>query len=330
MIAIPDVHVPMPSTVTRSATSVRGWRQVREVGSAWGMWIVARLAMGLGRRPAQALLRLVVLYYFLFHAAARRRSREFLERVGVAAGWRPVYRHFLRFAECTLDRLFFLRGEVGALEFHQHGHDHLADLAHRGRGAILLGAHLGSFESLRYLGQARDLPLHIVMDVRNAVRVQSLLARLGRPERLRFIDAGASVVHVALEVRAAVQRGELVAILADRVSGPRTVAAPFLGRQAYFPAGPFLVAAALRCPVYLAFGLYFAPRRYELYCEPLAAAIHLPRAGRDVALAEVVAAYAARLEHYCRMAPDNWFNFFDFFSPPLLPPASPTPPSSSP
>ena len=291
------------------------------------MWIVARLAMGLGRRLAQAVLRLVVLYYFLFHPAARRRSRDFLESVGVAAGWRTVYRHLLRFAECTLDRLFFLRGEVGALEFHHHGHEHLADLARSGRGAILLGAHLGSFESLRWLGQVRDLPLNIVADARNAVRIQSLLTRLARPERVRFIDAGGSAVQLALDVRAAVVRGELVAILADRVSGPRTVAAPFLGRQAYFPAGPFLIAASLQCPVYLAFGLYFAPRRYELYCEPLAAAIHLPRAGRDSALAGVVAAYAARLEHYCRLAPDNWFNFFDFFAPP---PAPPAPPSSSP
>jgi predicted LPLAT superfamily acyltransferase len=294
------------------------------------MWIVAWLAMGLGRWSARAVLRLVVLYYFLFHSAARQRSRDFLESVGVASGGRAVYRHFLRFAECTLDRLFFLRGVVGGLEFRAHGHEHLADLANHGRGAILLGAHLGSFESLRWLGQDRNLPLSIVADVRNAVRVQSLLARLARPESLRFIDAGGSVIHLALEVRAAVARGELVAILADRVSGPRTVAAPFLGRQAYFPAGPFLIAAALRCPVYLAFGLYFAPRRYELYCEPLAESIHLPRADRAAALSRVVAAYAARLEHYCRLAPDNWFNFFDFFTPPLPPPAPPGSPSSSP
>ena len=23
--------------------------------------------------------------------------------------------------------------------------------------------------------------------------------------------------------------------------------------------------------------------------------------------------YAERIEHHCRLAPDNWFNFFDFW-----------------
>jgi predicted LPLAT superfamily acyltransferase len=271
---------------------------------------------------------MVALYYLLFHPAVRRRSRDFLTTAGVASGWPAVYRHILSFAECSLDRLLFLRGTTADLEIRHHGHEHLAQLACNKRGAILLGAHLGSFESLRSLGHACDLPLHIVADVRNAARFQKALSRFAPSEKLRFIDAGGSAAELAIEVRAAVLRGELVAILADRVSGPRTVAASFFGRQAYFPAGPFLVAAVLGCPVYLAFGLYFAPRRYELHCEPFADAIHLPRPSRDAALSAVVAAYAARLEHYCRLAPHNWFNFFDFFTPPPEP-APPGRPSSS-
>ena len=317
----------MRFTTTRPEGSVIGWRQVREVGSSWGMGLGVHLAMWLGRRPAHGLLRLLALYYFAFHPAVRRRSRDFLRTVGVASGGRAVYRHLLRFAECSLDRFFFLRGEVGALEFRHHGLEHLAELARNKQGAILLGAHLGSFESLRCLGEKQQLPLHIVADVRNAARFQKALSGLVPAEKLRFIDAGGSPAELAMDVRAAVARGELVAILADRVSGPRTVAAPFLGRQAHFPTGPFRVAAVLGCPVYLAFGLYFAPRRYELHCEPFADAILLPRASREAALSGVVATYAARLEHYCRLAPDNWFNFFDFFTPPS---AVPRPPSSLP
>ena len=75
----------------------------------------------------------------------------------------------------------------------------------------------------------------------------------------------------------------------------------------------FLLAAALKCPVYLVFGLYFEPNRYELFCEPFAERIELPRKGRHEALAQVVQSYAQRLEHYARLAPDNWFNFYDFW-----------------
>ena len=87
----------------------------------------------------------------------------------------------------------------------------------------------------------------------------------------------------------------------------------FCGAEAAFPTGPFLLASALKCPVYLVFGLYFEPNRYELFCEPFADRIELPRAARAEALRAVVQRYAERLEHYARQAPDNWFNFHDFW-----------------
>jgi predicted LPLAT superfamily acyltransferase len=299
-----------------TASDKRSWLEVREVGATWGMVSVVRVATALGRFPARFMLRFIVAYYFAFSARARASSREYLERLGQPATAGAVYRHLLRFAQCALDRLFFLRGQFDRFEFTHVGHEYLEKLAKEKRGAFLLGAHLGSFEALRASGMSYGIPVNVVANFANAKRINEVLSRLGSDSNTRFIDAGGSPAALALAVRDAVERGELVAILADRAGDGRSVEVPFLGGNARFPTGAFVLAATLGCPVYLTFGLHFPPNRYTLHCEPFAEQVRLPRTDRQGSLESYVRKYAERLEHYCRLAPDNWFNFFDFWSKP--------------
>jgi predicted LPLAT superfamily acyltransferase len=294
----------------------KNWLDVREVGATWGMVTVVKVATAFGRWPARLMLRVIVAYYFLLNGRARAASREYLGRMGQEATSGAVYRHLLRFAQCALDRLFFLRGQFERFEFSHFGHEHLEKLAQERRGAFLFGAHLGSFEALRASGMSYGIPVNVVANFRNARRINEVLTRLGNDSNTRFIDAGGSPVSLALSVRQAVGRGELVAILADRATEGRSVEVPFLGQSARFPTGAFLLAATMGCPVYLTFGLHFPPNRYALYCEPFAEELKLPRENRHGSLEGYVRRYAERLEHYCRLAPDNWFNFFDFWSKP--------------
>ncbi len=124
-------------------------------------------------------------------------------------------------------------------------------------------------------------------------------------------------VSFVLAIEDRISRGGIVAIMGDRL-GPsgRRAEVNFLGGRAAFPTGPYLLAAALQCPVYLAFGLYREPDVYELHCESFANRVDLPRDARDEALARHVQAYATRLEELCRRAPYNWFNFYEFWSSP--------------
>jgi predicted LPLAT superfamily acyltransferase len=88
----------------------------------------------------------------------------------------------------------------------------------------------------------------------------------------------------------------------------------FFGRKAALPTGPFLLASTLRCPVLLVFGLYAGGNRYQMFCEPFAERIVLPRKNRERALHDYAQAYATRLEHFARLYPYNWFNLYDFWS----------------
>jgi predicted LPLAT superfamily acyltransferase len=88
---------------------------------------------------------------------------------------------------------------------------------------------------------------------------------------------------------------------------------PLLGEPAPFPVGPWLLAHSLRVPVLLCFGLYEGGNRYRLIFEPFADRIEIPRHDRALALDAVIARFAHRVEHYIRVAPYNWFNFYDFW-----------------
>ena len=87
----------------------------------------------------------------------------------------------------------------------------------------------------------------------------------------------------------------------------------FLGSPAPFPVAPWLIAAALELPVLLCLGIYRGGNHYDLVFEPLAERVTLPRENRQAALDSYIGTYAARLEHYVREAPYNWFNFYDFW-----------------
>ena len=83
-------------------------------------------------------------------------------------------------------------------------------------------------------------------------------------------------------------------MLGDRVGlDERVVEVDFFGAPALLPAGPYWLAATLRCPVFLTFGLYHEPNRYDLYCEPFAERIELARGDRENAARVVGAALRA-------------------------------------
>ena len=305
---------PPTNAATPRATS---WLDVRERGTLLGIQTLALVCRLLGRSFARGIIALVAFHYTLFDVRARRVSRAYLARVHPRVTTRLVFSHLLRFCQVSLDRIFLVMGRTKYFEVTHTGHEHLVKQRESGHGAVLLGAHLGSFEAMRIKAEQYRLPINALGFFRNAQRVNTVLEQLDPQTNARVIAIDTGGVDFVLDVKDRVERGELIGILGDRVaSGARSVTVDFLGGRARFPTGPFLLAATLRCPIYLVFGLHRAPNHYDLYCEPFTELLVLPRKAREQALQEAVQRFAVRLEHYVRLAPDNWFNFFDFWETP--------------
>src|SRR5690349_21506323 len=149
----------------------------------------------------------------------------------------------------------------------------------------------------------------------NARKVQSALAAIAPGMGKDIIALGR--LDSMLKLRERLEAGTLIGVLADRTLGDEPVVrVPFLGAPAAFPTGPMRMAAALRTRVFFMTGLYRGGNRYAIHFEPLAdfAALDgLGREAREALVVEAIARYVGRVEHYCRLAPDNFFNFHRFW-----------------
>ncbi|HET6585797.1 MAG TPA: hypothetical protein VFG69_20215 [Nannocystaceae bacterium] len=291
------------------------WLARPERGSALGIRMLIFTMRLLGRGGVRIVLAVVGFYYALFARAASRASRQYLGKLYPRVTFGMVVRHIRTFGEASFDRMLFAAGRTDAFDIERTGKENLAELARTKRGAILLGAHVGSFEAMRAMARHEDIKINVLVHFENARKITAMLKVIAPEFQARIIEIDPAAPHFVLAVQERIEAGELVAVLGDRIGlGERTAEATFMGARARFPVGPYTLAAVLKCPIYLTFGLYHRPRLYSLYCEPFAEKVELPRRDRDAALGELVQRYADRLEFYVRRAPYCWFNFFDFWA----------------
>jgi predicted LPLAT superfamily acyltransferase len=308
------------------STESHRWSQVAERGSLWGMRFTAWSYRCLGRRACGVLVHAIVAYFFLTDRTGRRASTAYLRRVFATPEGRATLRsrpgrwqsflHYREFALSIVDRIGIWFGHVDDFGYEMIGEEHLDRVAEQGRGAILVGAHLGSFDALRMLAERKKSIVNVLMFTANAERINTLFRELSPDMDARVIRVDPESVESVFAIRACLRRGELVAILGDRIEpGEQNRAAriPLLGDPVELSQAPFLLAALLDCPVLMILAFREQSGRYSVFAEKLADRVRVPRREREKAVAELLARYAARLEFYCQRYPYQWFNFFDYW-----------------
>jgi predicted LPLAT superfamily acyltransferase len=297
------------------------WKQHPERSNMFWLRVMTWLSLRLGRRASRLVLYGIAGYFLAFAPAARRMSRLYLQRVlalpaPAAVAWKQMFRHFLGFASVIHDRVYLINDRFDLFDIQVHNRELIDDLLAQGRGAFLVGAHLGSFEVLRAVGRQRTgLRIAMVMYEENARKINAALSAINPGLQQDIIALGH--VDSMIEVNQRLGQGTVVGMLADRsLGGDEALGVSFLGKPAALPLGPFRMAAIMKCPVLFMTGLYRGGNRYDIHFEPLADFSRIAPGGRSAAIESAVKRYAALMEQYCRSAPYNWFNFFDFWRAP--------------
>ncbi len=292
------------------------WTQQEERGNTLLLRAMTWLSLRMGRRASRVLVHLCTGYYMLFSPQVRAASRAYLSRVlGRRAHWREVYRHLFTFATTIHDRLYLINERFDLFDIRPQGHELVDEALESGRGAFLMGGHLGSFEVVRALGRTRPgLRVVVTMYEENARKINATIAAVNPAAQPEVIPLGQ--IDSMLRVNERLDQNCMVGMLADRTLLEDTASArcmPFLGKPASFPLGPLYMAAMLKRPVIFMTGLYRGGNRYDVRFETLADFTHTPREARAAAIEAALARYVTLLDRHCRTAPYNWFNYFDFW-----------------
>ncbi|HEY4317445.1 MAG TPA: acyltransferase [Herbaspirillum sp.] len=318
------------------------WAQINESSFVGGMKLLFAIYRIFGRWPFRLVLYPVIAWYVLARPAARRASLDFLRQlrqyragsagqagigtagagIGVRADWFGVMRHFASFGESILDKMSVWGGLFDMHSVKQVDRELLAADIAAGRGGLLICTHLGNLELCRVVSrQSAKMKLTVLVHTKHARAFNKMLAQLAPDSALNLMQVTEMSPATAIELRERVAQGEFVVIAGDRIpvsASPRVSFAPFLGRAAPFPVGPYVLASLLQCPVYLMFSRR-TRKGAQLNFERFRDRIVLPRNSRQAVFDTLTAAYAQRLQHYCLRSPLQWFNFYDFW---LMPEAA--------
>jgi predicted LPLAT superfamily acyltransferase len=300
------------------------WSSVAERGALWGLNILASFYRLTGRYGCMAAVFPIALYFHLTGPDQRRRSQEFLRRAFKAKGmnydpgWTGAFKHSFGFARKTVDTFAAWLGGIDPGSVVAIDKIILDRVMASGQGILLIVSHLGNIEISRaLLDDEQRSRIKLLVHTLHSENFARVLQRFRPDAMVDTIQVTETNPGTIITLQEAIEHGSWVAIAGDRtpVQGDERVSrVPFLGHDAPFPQGPYVLAHLLECPVYLMFCIR-QNGGYRLYFEMFAERITLPRRDKHAAIQQWAARYAKRLESFCLIDPFQWYNFFDFWQP---------------
>ena len=284
----------------------------RSKGNKTGYSIFIGILRVGGIWPAYFLLRFVALYYLVFSSSYKHIAAYFREQLGYGK-WqtiRSVYRNYYIFGQTLIDKIVVMSGIKAPYSF-EFDHEHyIEEIMAGGKGGILISAHMGNYELAGYYFNRLPVRVNIVMVDNEQQQIKEYLESVMHDRsKMNIITIKEDMSHV-YEISTALQNNELIALHADRfVAGSKTITGNFLGKDAQFPMGPFVLATAFKVPVSYVFCFKDNAMHYHLSSSKPVEYTGNKKETIPAALADYIKELEAKVKQY----PEQWFNYYNFW-----------------
>lgn len=288
--------------------------QGKSRGNKLGYRIFVAVCKGAGLGPAYLLLRFVAMYYFLFSVKSSAPIYSYFvhrHKYSRLKALKNLYRNYYRFGQTLLDKIVVMAGIQNKFTYHFDGEENLQEIANRNKGGILLSGHVGNWEVAGHFLQRINTTIHVVMFDGEHQRIKDYLEEVTGKRRFNVIVIRDDLSHV-YAISEALQKNELVCMHADRfMEKNKTRAYKFLGEDALFPIGPFVLASAFNVPVSIVFAFKETSRHYHFFgSRPIEKQEQESKKEYSERLMQL---FVDDMEKKIKMYPEQWFNYYNFW-----------------
>ena len=299
------------------------WNDIKERGGMWSLTLMLAFYRLGGRWLCRVVLYFIILWYWIFSVTARQASLLYLSKLHHFAGQKSPfttepslshsYQHLMQFGECILDKIEGWLGKIPEQQLALHGHEHFR--AHYQKGAVIVVSHFGNIELLRAIKSEHTQKINVLVYQKHATKFNQFLKKLNKHADVNLVSVDELGIETALILKEKLDQGEWVIVAADRVpvESDRVQPIAFLGAEANWPQGAWILASLLKVPV-LAVFCYRVGSCFEVHIHTIAEQLNFPRKTRMQALQSTMRQYVILLEQHCMRAPYQWFNFYNFWN----------------
>ncbi len=280
-------------------------------GSLWGYRFFIYCIRVFGVRIAYFFCLWVAGYFILFSKKPRKGIIQFY-KIGFGFSTFKSIRYsaanFYEFGKIIIDRVA-LRTPRKKIYTHSFENEIvLKEMHSSGKGGFLFSGHVGNWENAgNLIGERITSTINILMLDEEVEKIKTFVDRNVEGVKYNLIPLKNDMSHLIL-IHQALKRNELIALHADRtLPDQKTFTFPFLNGTAQFPAGPFIMAYKFKVPITFVFALKEKFHFSLSSTNPIIGGVdvHSPE--------EIAQLYVNRLEELVKLAPKQWFNFYDYF-----------------
>lgn len=285
-------------------------------GGAFGYLFFIYLIRYLGITAAYAFLCLVVVYFIPFAPTATKSTWYYARRILKYNRLQAVgmlFRNYYRLGQILIDKVAIGSGLSRKYRFKFGNYAPFLEILDGEQGVIMIGAHVGNWEIGAPFFDEYGKKINIVMYDAEHRKIKEILEKNeeSTEKAYKFIPVNEDDLTHVFRITEALDRKEYVCFQGDRyVNTERLLSCTFMGREAHFPAGPFLLAARMKVPVVFYFAMRERKRTYHFH---FVIAEEVVRSKEKKAEQALLEQYAAALEKIVKEYPEQWFNYYRFW-----------------